>query len=154
MAGVPKSTHLLRIAGNPSKRPLRKEATASLADANINPPEHLCEVAKDVWRVKLPEVVTGKTCAPADLDVLAVYCEAVATIRIETVAINSEGSTFEGPHGPVCSPRVKVRADAVSRMLRCAAVLGIGQSNRQKLTPIESGGKDDDSLEAFNRKFG
>ena len=84
---------------------------------------------------------------------MARYCEAVATEREATRQLEANGYVVTTEQGTYPNPWVKIRTDAASRAAKASAALGIGQLNRQKLTPI-TGDTSDNSLEAFQRKYG
>lgn len=138
------------ISGGSRQR--KQKAQSPLASASLPPPEELGPAARQVWIAKLPMLVADRLLASIDLGLFAAYCEAEGTWREETAAIAVEGATVSGPHGPVMSPRAKVRSDAFARMMRAATVLGIGQINRQRLTPLPE--VTDDTEEQFFARSG
>ena len=146
-----KAGELKLITGNPGKRAVPKSIKAGVASSSTRAPRHLSSAASAVWRAVLPQLVASKTIADIDLGILAVYCEAAATVAESTDAINREGAVINSPHGQIASPHVRVRSDASARMMRAASVLGIGQKNRQGLTEIAGSDAADEEEHFFVR---
>lgn len=150
MGRTPKPDHL-KLVCDPGKRGVPVRPKASVMPADTEPPEHLCDDAKAIWRDLLPTLSANRTIGSLDGNILAIHCDAVAGDRRETVAIAEEGTTVIGPHGPVVNPRTKVQATLRAIAMRTAAVLGIGQANRQRLTPIPEGMNESPEDEFFAR---
>lgn len=152
MGRHPLAPALRVVTGNRGKRRIKATPGARIADAHAEPPAHLNEEAKAIWNETLPRLVADRLIGALDLNTLAAYCEATATVRESCRALLTEGHTTSGPHGPIVSPWIKVRTDATTRAWKAAAVLGIGQLNRQRLHAIPDEVKVNDPEERFFSK--
>lgn len=138
-------------AGNPGKRKPKQTAGGSIA-GELEAPSQLNQDAATIWNDTLPKLIADRTIASVDYDMLATYCEASATVRECTRLLNDSAQWMVVTHGGIHpSPLFKIRTDATRRMLQSATVLGIGQANRQRLTPIPESDKSDIEEEYFGR---
>lgn len=73
--------------GNPGKRPLNLFEPKPGELRNPDPPAWMDRIAKDTWRKTLPELVNMGLMSEADINTLALYCQAWSRYRSATATI-------------------------------------------------------------------
>lgn len=105
----PKPTAIKRLEGNPGKRPLN-ESEPVYSQGEVEPPEHLDQIARKEWERLYPELEGNGLLTKADVAVFAAYCEAVAEWSKLSKQIEELGNTIETPNGLLAtSPLVTQR---------------------------------------------
>lgn len=132
----------------------RQEAEASLrpkADA-IRPPRWLSKAARKEWR-RIVKVLDGLgILTNADVDTLAVYCDAVVRYAEASKIIETEGMVVQTERGSKQHPAVLAQQKYAGIMARCAAQLGLEPSARAALAVKLA--KDAGPKDRFEELFG
>lgn len=130
----------------------RKEAEEALrppAD-KVRPPSWLGKAAKREFRRIVKVLEQTKLLTNADVDVLAVYCDALVRYAEASQAVEAEGVTVQGASGPIQNPAVLVATKYAAIMARLGPRLGLDPSGRASLAiPRKRETKDE-----FEEKFG
>lgn len=117
--------------------------------ADTPPPDWLPGLAKETWRILLPQLCQGAF-APIDLAILETYCETYAHYRIAVAAVQAEGQTLLDAKGKQythpCCAQAQRAADALRKI---GSSLGISPKARMviKVPPKPTAAKT--SLAAF-----
>jgi phage terminase small subunit len=140
---IPKSAELHRLQGSfqpvrHADREQRLEAPGDLG--KINPPKHLSQRERSVWRQTLERAPWLRPC---DADVLAAYCRTVAELE-QLSAVKLRHDTMDNP-----VPELEKSLRAATRELAMlATALSLTPATRQRLftspRPVEpeKGGRD------------
>jgi len=103
----PKPTHpsITKLTGNPGKRAIPSVVPAV---GSVECPAHLSEDAQTYW-AQIISAMPPDFYAPADLAVLAAFCEAAALHKRAILMIREDGEISTGPTGaPYQSPWVSI----------------------------------------------
>ncbi len=73
----PKPTALKLLRGNPGKRKLNAHEPKP-SEASLDPPEWLCDVARETWNRLAPLLANAGLLTEADVQTLARYCDMTA----------------------------------------------------------------------------
>ncbi|QCX81060.1 Phage terminase, small subunit [Streptomyces sp. YIM 121038] len=104
------------------------------------PPEWLSAEARAEWDRVVPELARLDLLKENDRAGLAAYCEAWATFREATEAVQREGLTIEAKQGTLAHPAVAIARNAGRELRTWAAHFGLTPSTEQGLS---RGGGDD-----------
>lgn len=129
----PKPHHLKVIEGNPGKRSMAPPPKAPPARPYC--PAWLSKYAKTEWRRVVPELDALGVLTKVDRSALAAYCEAVATFKEATEAIDKVGVLVQGRRkGDVIkNPALQVQRDAARLIATFSAMFGLSPSDRVRL---------------------
>jgi len=133
MAGrKPKPTNIIRLEGNPGKRPLNDrepQPKTEIPDC----PEFLNEVAKAEWNRMAPHLKTLRLITQIDMAALAGYChyyaiwkDASEKLADDYISISDKGNEFQ-------NPLVGTMNTAFANMLKCMVEFGMTPSSRSRL---------------------
>ena len=128
-----------------------REAAIRPPEGKLRPPAWLSEAAKKEFRriVKLMEPTGLLTLA--EVDELAVYCDALVRLREATELIERDGLVVEGARGPMQNPAVIVANKYAAIIAKLAPRLGLDPSGRASLAiPREK----EKQADPFEEKFG
>ncbi|WP_326592830.1 phage terminase small subunit P27 family [Streptomyces brevispora] len=96
-------------------------------------PDWLSEEAAAEWDRVLPGLSRLELLKPEDRAALAAYCEAWATFREATEAVQRDGLTIEAKQGTLAHPAVGIARAAGREMRAWAAHFGLTPSTEQAL---------------------
>lgn len=141
----PKPTEAKKRAGNPGKRPLNKTEPKPKPATRLTPPTYLTPVGKRKF-VQLGKALKEMNLlTQVDLDQLAVYCVNFQTFvtaekeiqRLEKQSVES-GFLQRSPVSQTDSihPRVKIRNEAMAKMLAIGKEFGFTPSARSNLNVV------------------
>jgi P27 family predicted phage terminase small subunit len=156
----PKPTALKLVQGNPGKRAINKREPKFAGAPEC--PEWLTEVAKSEWNRIIAELAALDMLRAVDSASLAAYCLSYARWRSAEEIVDAEGQTVQEPvtnkAGDVVGYKVKrhpattIAKDALTQMLRAAALFGFDPSSRSRLSVGE--GTVADPFEEFMKGMG
>jgi P27 family predicted phage terminase small subunit len=139
---VPKPTALKLAQGNPGKRALNKREP-NFTGAPICP-TWLTNPAKTEWNRIVTELSALDMLRSVDSSALAAYCQSYARWQSAEKIVDKEGQTVQEPvlnkAGEVLGYKVKrhpattIAKDALTSMLRAAALFGFDPSSRSRLS--------------------
>lgn len=132
----------------------RRDAEARLrpSDDAIRPPKWLSKAARKEWR-RIVKVLDGLgILTNADVDTLAVYCDAVVRYAEASKIIETEGMVIETERGLKQHPAVVAQQKYAGIMARCAAQLGLEPSARAALAAKLA--KESQPADRFEELFG
>ena len=131
----------------------RRDGEAKLqppADA-VKPPAWLTKEARKVWKRAVVSLNPLKIVTNADVEQLAMFCDAVARYAECSKIIAKEGIVIEGPKGPMQHPAAVAQAKYAAIVARIGSKFGLDPSGRASLA-IPKG--DDKSKDQFEEMFG
>jgi P27 family predicted phage terminase small subunit len=137
----PLPSHLKVIQGNRGKRPIRAE-TIQIGPSLPMPPPHLCDEAKVEWGRVAPMLFNLRILSDADVAALTAYCQAWATFKKATEALNimaqndklTQGLLIKTTNGnAIQNPLLGIANKAASDMVRFAAEFGMTPSARARI---------------------
>jgi P27 family predicted phage terminase small subunit len=76
--------------GNPGKRPVNLFEPKPGELRSPNPPTWMSRLAKDCWKATLPELVNMGLMSEADINTLALYCQAYSRYRQATAVLEAD----------------------------------------------------------------
>ena len=120
------------LSGNPGKRDDGMEITT--AQSSIDPPNHLSDLATEIWNEVAPEMVKAGLLTVLDRETLAVYCEEVATYR--EAKKDKRKTTKNARGGDQPHPSVRRAKDAAAMIQKLASDLGLTPASRRRLTGL------------------
>lgn len=132
----------------------RRDAEKKLrpGDDAIKPPKWLSKEARKEWR-RVVETLKGLgILTNADVDTLAVYCDAVVRYAEASRIIATEGMVLETDRGPKQHPAVLIQQKYAGIMARCASQLGLEPSARAALAVKLA--KESQPADRFEELFG
>lgn len=125
-----KPTALKLVTGNPGKRPLNgSEPMPELVQQKIDPPRWMGVEARRCWRDVVPVLQDMKILTEADLNTVALYCQAWSRYRAATAALESDDLNPEA--FKMWSVRLE-KAEASVRLL--SHDLGLNPAARARLS--------------------
>lgn len=131
----------------------RREGEARLrppADA-VKPPSWLSKEARKVWRRAVASLGPLDILTNADVEQLAVFCDAVARYAECSRIIEREGLIVEGARGPMQHPAAVAQAKYAAIVARLGSKFGLDPSGRASLA-IPKG--EDKPKDRFEELFG
>lgn len=143
----PLPSNVVRLRGNPGKRPLND---AEPAPAPVVPscPACLGEAARKEWKRLARELGELGLLTRIDRGMLAAYCQAHALWTEVVSSIERYGTMVKSPNRfPMQSPYVAVASKQVEIMGRIAAEFGMTPSSRSRIRA--SGPASEDPFEQF-----
>lgn len=119
----------------PGKDSAGREVKAGPAFKRLPPeaPEWLSEEAAAEWARVVPGLARLDLLKPEDRAALAAYCEAWASFRVATEAVQREGLTIEAKQGLLPHPAVGMARAAGREVRAWAAHFGLTPSTEQAL---------------------
>lgn len=142
-----KGNHLTR-----AEYAARKQAEEQLRPPNdkVKPPAWLDVAARKEWK-RVVEALDGLgILTNADINTLAVYCDAAARYAEATRLVRENGTVIETPRGPQQNPAVLAAANYWRIMNQAARALGLDPSARAALAKQKAQAQPD----AFEEMFG
>ncbi|MCV6612433.1 MAG: phage terminase small subunit P27 family [Amphritea sp.] len=101
---------------------------------NVDPPDWLPELGREMWKTVCPHLCKEKVLAVTDLHNLEAFCSAYATFREAALEIAGSGLVVTGATGgPVKNPAVTVKNEAMRQMVMFGGALGLDPSARGRL---------------------
>lgn len=131
----------------------RRDAEAKLkppADA-VKPPSWLSKEARKVWKRVIASLDPLKIVTNADVEQLAMFCDAAARYAECSQIIAKEGIVIIGPKGPMQHPAAVAQAKYATIVTRIGSKFGLDPSGRASLA-ISKG--DDEPQDEFEKVFG
>src|SRR5690606_1714287 len=131
----------------------RREREAALRppEGELKPPSWLGPAAKKAFRRVVKMMAETGLLTVADVDQLAVYCDALVRYAEAAKAIEEHGVIVEGPKGPAQNPAVLVANKYAAIIAKLAPRLGLDPSGRASLAiPREK----EKQVDPFEEKFG
>ncbi len=115
---------------------------------NIEPPEWVTRVAREMWERVCPILCQHKILSSTDIHNLEVFCSAYGVFRDADIEVAREGLTVMGSQGGlVKNPALTAKNEAARQMATFGALLGLDPSSRGRfINPEGSGGN---SFEGF-----
>jgi P27 family predicted phage terminase small subunit len=122
----------------------------------LQPPKHISGEAMAVWEHYAPMLEKAGVLTTADVDTLASFCEAVATVREASEKMQDEGKVIEIYH-PTTDQIVKAQKnpwwmiwkDAVAEVMRIGARFGLTPSDRARIVLPEDNPTGDNDPSRF-----
>lgn len=150
----PKPLELIKLHGNPGKRPIPHDTPQPDKLFNIpEAPSHLDEIGKEVWEYLSPRLVKCGIMTEIDIYTLENCCVALAIARRAAKELKEASLVFackndDGSSKSVQkSPYLAVWRDALSEFDSNGAKLGLSPSDRVRLRGI--GKKEEDEFDEF-----
>lgn len=134
---APKPSNLRLIEGTDKrgrsgkKLDLSKEPVAP--DGEIAPPYDMDDDVRDIWDQTVADLETMGIASPADANVLAAYCEAVATHRTASRLLRQSSILVKGDRTLVINKALLVQERAAAQLLRLAQEFGLTPSARTRV---------------------
>jgi P27 family predicted phage terminase small subunit len=138
---APKPTALKLIQGNAGKRPLNKREPKFAGAPTC--PSWLTKQAKAEWKRVVAELAALDMIRSVDSAALAAYCQSYARWRSAEEIVDAEGQTIQEPVTNNASdvvgykverhPATTIAKDALTQMLRAAALFGFDPSSRSHI---------------------
>ena len=154
MPGPPKKpTNLLKLHGNPGKRPFPKNEPKP----NETPPlcpESLSKAAKEEWKRLIKTLGRVGLTTKCDRSALILYCEAWAIWSDAVANIQAHGSVISDNGIPKLSPYIRVADIHFKQMLPMIKEFGMTPASRTRIQVNEPKNKEPDDLEKFLSKRG
>lgn len=153
----PLPSHLKVIQGNRGKRPIKAEAI-QVEPSLPMPPPHLCDEAKVEWGRVAPMLFNLRILSDADVAALTAYCQAWATFKQATEALNlmaqsdkvTKGLLIKTTNGnAIQNPLLGIANKAAADLVRYAAEFGMTPSARARI----HAGKEADQNEDPEKKY-
>lgn len=137
-------------AGNPGKRALNKSEPNFGEVTNIDPPEWIDGLAREMWERVVPLLCKQKVLQMSDLHNVEVFCLAYANFRNAAVDMARNGLVVAGAQGgPVKNPAATVFNEASRQLATFGAMLGLDPSSRTRLLGGGKKGKEDNPFSAL-----
>ncbi|MCQ9615930.1 phage terminase small subunit P27 family [Paenalcaligenes niemegkensis] len=148
MAGVagrsgrrPKPVERKVAAGNPGKRALNRAAPKFNEIVNIDPPEWLDEISRELWLHLAPLLCAQQVLQATDIQNLELYCAAYGRFREAQTHIAENGIVMTNDQGTATkNPAATIINEATRQMATFGSLLGLDPSSRQRLlgpqTPV------------------
>lgn len=131
-----KSAESHELAGNPSKRLAKTDATAKRLTAAPPPPDWLPELGKEIWTRLAPQLVKHERLADVDLGSFAMLCEAWARYRNAVADIAKNGAYGVTDKGyEYARPSVGICNTALSQINALSAKFGLTPLDRVGFGP-------------------
>lgn len=128
----PKPTHLKILQGNPGKRALNKNEPIPENELG-DPPSHMTEGAKDVWRYILEESPAGMI-KSTDAIEMTVLCTAFDIYLQAADHLRREGMTVVNAVGlQVPSPWISVMGKQTDTITKITSNMGLSPSSRSRI---------------------
>lgn len=136
MPKAPAPTKIKQLRGNPGRRPLPKSEPSPATD-KPTPPRWLSKYARSEWRYIVPKLYELGLLTKIDRAELAAYCEAFASFREATEALQREGNkpvikTHNGNW--VQNPWISIRNKSAESMHKYAQQFGMTPSARTRIS--------------------
>lgn len=133
----PKPTHIKLVAGNPGKRPLRKDEPKPKAAMPECPP-HLGPEAVREWRRMSKELSDIGLLTRIDRAMFAGYCQAWGRWVEAELAMAEKGPVVKAKKTGVAmiSPFLSVANKAMEQMRQFAEQLGMSPSSRSRVSSM------------------
>jgi P27 family predicted phage terminase small subunit len=153
----PLPSHLKVIQGNRGKRPIKAE-TIQIEPTLPMPPPHLCDEAKVEWGRVAPMLFNLRILSDADAAALTAYCQAWATFKQATEALNlmaqndkvTKGLLIKTTNGnAIQNPLLGIANKAAADLVRYAAEFGMTPSARARINAGKEKEPDDPSKKYF-----
>ena len=94
-------------------------------------PKHLKAMARDEWYRVGKALFSIGIMTELERSHLAAYCQAWSEYVAATIATQKTGTVYKKPdNSPGINPHIRIAREAFERWHKCAAVLGLGTSNR------------------------
>lgn len=136
------------LHGNLGKRGLPK-GEPKPAPCYLNPPKDLGPEAKAIWLELAQPLYEAGILTALDASALRLLCEAQATWRKATEAIQREGMVYTTPTSiQRPSPWFRIQHAAAEQILRLFSEFGMTPSSRTRVK-ISEGSPDPDALDLF-----
>lgn len=130
----PKPTARKKAAGNPGKRKLNEDEPDFGLVTNIDPPDWITGVARDMWLRVAPLLCSQHVVQQSDIQNIEVYCLAYMHMRLAAVDIQNNGIVVTGANGgPVKNPALTAFNEAKSQMVTVGSLLGLDPVSRARL---------------------
>jgi P27 family predicted phage terminase small subunit len=101
---------------------------------NVEPPEWLEPLAKEMWLTVCPHLCKKKVLAVTDLHNLEIFCTEYATWRAANQHVKDNGIVMEGATGgPIKNPARTVATEAMRQMATFGGNLGLDPASRSRL---------------------
>lgn len=144
---APKPTEAKRRAGNPGKRPLNRKEPKPKAVMGLKAPAFLGPVAKRKFLTLGKALKEMNLLTRVDLDTLAIYCanfETLVEMETEIRRLEKSPDVLDGGYfqsSPVSQtqgihPRVKIRNEAMAKLLTIGKEFGFTPSSRTNLNVV------------------
>lgn len=129
----PKPTKLKQLQGNPSKRALNKNEPQFKEIVAVDPPEWLSDLAVQMWKTVMPELLANKIVTVADLHNVEAFCMAYARWREAEDDVRLNGFVIHTENSVIKNPAVTVVNEALKQMVQFGSLLGLDPSSRTRL---------------------
>jgi P27 family predicted phage terminase small subunit len=141
-----------QLAGNPSKKPIKKELEYEPLDELPEPPSYLSDEAKQIYRRIGSLLVSKRILTAADIEALSAYADACDLFIKATRDIQKNGTVMITKNGyEMIRPAFSVWKRALEEMRRFATELGLSPYSRSRLQlDIGKAASDDDPLGLLN----
>lgn len=153
----PLPSHLKLVTGNRGKRPIKPENIEFKISLPM-PPPHLCDDAKVEWGRVAPMLYALRLLSEADVASLAAYCDAYATWKQATTALNkmaeidkqTSGLMIKTSLGNVIqNPLRGIANTAASNMVKFASDFGMNPVARARIHSGDPKDKPKDQKESY-----
>lgn len=141
---APKPTALKVLHGDFKKNPQRRNDREPIPAGDVAPPVQLSGPARKEWDYLLPVLQRAKMITPADVHMLAEFCETVIVVRMARVAV-MRVATGQLEIAPGAANPYTSWSRAVHAMTDLGGRLGLSPSDRTRLQ-VEQPQEQDDLL--------
>ena len=146
-----KPTNILKITGNPGKRPLNEDEPQPPEAVPDMPKNILSKEAAEEWRRIVPQLEACGLLTGIDRAALIVYCQCYGDfVKCERL-IKRNGRIVKTPNGMLqTSPYITQRNQAAQLMHKYLTEFGLTPSSRSKVT-INKKAKTKDPLKKYSK---
>lgn len=130
-----KPTKIVKLMGNPGKRPLNKDEPQPREGIPEKPKNLLSKEASAEWDRIVPELEACGLLTKIDYAVLLGYCQAFGNWSKAVRMVAKHGTVVESPNGlKMTSPYVTQQNQAAALMRQFANDFGLSPASRAKVT--------------------
>jgi P27 family predicted phage terminase small subunit len=138
-----KPTARKEAAGNPGKRALNKDEPDFGLVTNVEPPEWIQGIAREMWERVTPLLCQQRILQLSDIHIVEGFCIAYGNWRAAQDHVNKNGIVIEGATGgPIKNPALTELNAAAKQMVMFGGQLGLDPVSRQRLTGGSKGKSD------------
>lgn len=119
------------MTGNASRRPPGVDVPAEPLTVAPDPPDHLSDRGRNVWKQWAADLVARNLLAPADLTLLAILCQAWDDYLSALADIDANGSTGVTDKGyEYARPIVQIKNQSIAAIQQISRRFGLSPLDR------------------------
>lgn len=142
----PKPTAQRVAGGNVGHRGVNKNEPVFDVVTNIDPPVWMPEMAQEMWRHLMPQLLAAGVLMMTDLHNVEAFSMAYCRWREAEEDITLKGVVVTGAMGgPIKNPALTAASEAKKQMIQFGSLLGLDPSSRTRIVGGGKGKKVDDN---------